>query len=186
MTIALDADGVIFDYVGAAAEWANQQLEVRNSPGGFDNGGFWCSASNAHDWDILKAWGFKELQDRLDRWCSQPGFVSGLKLYSGAAAFVTELIQTHDVVVATSCPTSWHAEREQALMELGFRKKDIAFIARKELLQGCSVLIDDCAANFDGFSGFRCLVDRPWNQYATNCARFTDYDSILHALRFVE
>ena len=176
MTIALDADGVLFDYVGAA-EWANRQPEAKNE---------WCKPESAYDFDILKSWGIKDLQDRLDRYCAEPGFVSGLELYPGAAAFVTELIQTHDVIVSTSCPCSWHGERERALQELGFSKKDIMFGARKNLLQGCSVLIDDCAANFDGVPGFRCLIDSPWNQTDTGCARFTDYDSILHALRYVE
>lgn len=79
-TIGLDCDGLIYDFVGAAAEWSGFTKE------------------KAIDFDIFSAWGAPGLWDAFDEFAQRPGFCYGLKLEDDAKSFVRGLSRIGDVV----------------------------------------------------------------------------------------
>lgn len=154
MTIGVDADGILFDYVGDCALVVNLLFGAKIA-----------SIENCKYWDNLKSWGCEHLKEQVDNWFASPGIVRNMTVIPDAKYLIEQLryITKGDFVVITSCPPTWHKERAEALQELGVSKYDICFSYKKNLFN-VDALIDDCPNNFVNFKGRRLLRDRPWNR----------------------
>jgi 5'(3')-deoxyribonucleotidase len=169
MTIGVDADGILFDYVGTAAEWLNRRVG-RNV----------ASVETATNFDVLRAWGYTHLQDEMDAYFRKPGVVYNMPVLEDAVAFIDNLNRLDDFVIITSCPASWHCEREKALMDRFKIQKARVNYSYDKGIYNVSALIDDYPGNFLRFKGRRILMDRPWNQNSPlYCCRVFDYNEAL-------
>lgn len=176
MTIGIDADGVLFDYVGACAKFLNKFT-------GMDI----ASYSTASNFDVLKAWKVPGYyQGIVDEHFSKPFSVYDMPVIDGAREFISavRILTKNDFVIITSCPCQWHTEREAALENhFGIDRKNIHFSHDKKLFK-IDILIDDWHQNLDGFDGWRILVDRPWNQDTEGiaCSRTFGYNDTLQEI----
>lgn len=173
MTIGVDADGVLFDFVNTCAYAVNE----------VHKGKIVATYTNATDFDVLKAWGVPHLKQYIDNYFDKPDRVYNLPVLPGAVEFIEELrrITNNDFVIITSCPTSWHEEREQSLRNnFGIDKKKIEFSNNKHLYR-LAAHIDDWHMNLNGMEGWRILLDRPWNQDTEGvaCDRAMDFGECL-------
>ncbi len=157
MTIGIDADGVIFDYVRTCADVVNSHNDYSHPLASYES---------AHDFDILKIWGVPHLKQYVDYHFDRRDHVYNIPVIPGALEFIEELrrITDNDFVIITACPASWHKQREAALRDyFGIDKKLINFSYNKKLFR-LKAHIDDWHQNLDGMEGWRILLDRPWNQ----------------------
>lgn len=184
--ILLDVDGVLADYISAAAAWCRRK-GVKHA-----------SHDTCTTWDPFEAWGCKDLEPAFDRHAARRDFCIELKEYIMAQRLVRLLRQQGEVVIVTSplsCAPAWCCDRARWLdVHFGFRRDEIVFTKRKDLVMG-DVLVDDSPEHCEAFPGARVLVERPWNSDAavfawrgwatTAAARADDIaDAVADALRW--
>lgn len=154
MTIGIDADGVLFDYVRTCASYVNSRCFIG------------ATHENACEFDVLKAWGVPHLKHVVDRHFSQWHVVRNMPMLPAALHFIEEVrrITNDDFCIITACPAMWHAARERALVEdFDIPSNRIHFSYDKSMFK-VDALVDDYHQNLNNFSGWRILLDRPWNQ----------------------
>jgi 5'(3')-deoxyribonucleotidase len=160
LTVLLDIDGVIADFVGRA-------LVVIHQLSGNDR----CKRSDVTDHDMANVFGVDE--KLFNAACSTPGFCASIKPYPGALAILDHLRQAVRVVAVTApFPKAphWQHERREFLLDIGFKHADIISCADKSMIRG-SVLIDDNERNCNSWAGVNyptttrtILINRPWNK----------------------
>lgn len=160
MTIAIDADGVLFDYVRTCAYIVNMILDEDIDVASYET---------ATQFDVLKAWKVDSepyLSQMVDWVFEQPDVVRTMTPIVGAKEFIDDVrnITDNDFVIVTACPAKWHHEREVALKEVFDIDKEQVHFSRRKKHFGCDALVDDYHGNLKDFSGWRILIDRPWNQ----------------------
>lgn len=177
MRALLDVDGVLADFPRAALRWLNGRCRS-------DAPEFTLDQVTQHD--ILKAVGRENYQDAFDTWCHDTDMCRHLEVYPGAREFVAELQTFADVVIVTKSyekVRGWEHSRRAWLREhFGITKKDIAFIDRKELVQG-DFFLDDKLPNVERWqaawpSSIGMVFDRPLNQKA-DCRRAFSFTQAL-------
>jgi len=170
ITVGLDCDGVLYDFVGAAAEWSGFKKE------------------NATDWDIFKAWGAPGLWKAFDIHAASPGFCLNLKLLHSwqTIEFVEELNHMCDLVIVTSpyrnAPT-WAHEREKAIYRNFGLDRDRIISARSKQYARIDVLVDDRPKNIEDFPDQGIIFDQPWNQNCTAGIRCKGYSEVIQTIR---
>ena len=167
-TIALDCDGLLIDYVGAACAWCGREKE------------------EATAWDFFKEWGMPGLWKAWDRVVAQELFCYNLRILDGALEFVDELRgRGYRVIIATSPHKNaplWPGER-QIVLEKWFdaKRDDVVHVHDKSLVRA-DLLIDDKPENIAAFNGPGILFGQPWNVDAP-IRRFNGYGETLAAVR---
>jgi 5'(3')-deoxyribonucleotidase len=179
MRVAVDADGVLADRVGAALD------RVQNWYGPA------IPKEQVRDWEYA----LPDLPVEIDigdviRQTACPAHVAGLDLVEGAPEAMRALAEIHEVVIATHrrsylYPTTaaWLAEHaipyHAFAVDLGDRKERV----------GADVLIDDRAENVRGFAGKGgrgILFRQPWNAGADldgeDAAVAAGWDAVLALL----
>lgn len=169
-TVGLDADGVLYNFVGAASKWS-----------GFMS----CDAT---EFDIFKAWGKPDLWPHFDAVAQSPGFCLDLELLPGAQDFVAELKAIADVLIVTSpyrnAPT-WAYERECALKrDFGIEREWVMSVRSKQYAK-VDILIDDRPSNVEAFPGPSILIDQPWNRKCVSGFRRSSWGEVLATVRCV-
>ncbi len=171
--IGIDADGILFDYIGWIAGWVNRRV-----------GSVVASVDTATDWDTLKAWGHSHLKYELQDWLRRPGNVVSIPVLPGAYDFLKQVARLDDFCIVTSCPAWWHQEREEALLKnFNIPYGRIVFSHDKGGIT-LDALVDDKPENFIRVAGRRVLMDRPWNRNTSiYCCRVRDYDHAIGVIR---
>ena len=153
MTIFIDCDGVLADYVGAILDI----LGKGHTP------------EDIVDFDFKKCPKLSQVDLHSIHVASHTrGFVRSLDVYEGAREFL-EALRNIDRVVCLTTPTAtskyWAYERAEWLREeLGFDDRDIVQCHDKTLCYGeGDVLIDDSINNCVIWPGDAYLVRRPWS-----------------------
>jgi 5'(3')-deoxyribonucleotidase len=172
MTIGIDADGILFNYIESCADIVNKLC-----------GRIVASYESCDDVDCLKAWGVPFLKSKVDYMFATGNTVYHIPVIENAVNFIecVKELTKGDFVIVTACPASWHEERAASLYtNFGINPKDIVFTHKKHLFSG-SLLVDDLPENFRKFNGWRTLMDRPWNQNTDGVAvsRAMDYLDVL-------
>ncbi len=190
MTIGIDCDGVLYNYVGYCADFVNDYVGKKVA-----------SYENTTDFDNIKAW-FPDASDErkgeikfvIDNYFKAKGVVRSIPLLPWAREFIAEVryITNNKFRIITACPPSWHAERCDALLnDFGIDYKQVDFSYKKGQFK-LKALVDDCEKNFVGFDGVGILFNAPWNQsfnedaVAPGIVRAKDYEDVLTYIeRFV-
>lgn len=161
-TVAVDVDGVLIDYVGAAAKWVGRPV------------------TDVVDWDIFSSLGCPGLWHAWDEHVAKPGFCFKLKpihqrgcMINGeyqcsSVEFVRRLRHMgHRVIFATSPHKNapfWKDERERVLIEQwDATRGDVVFAHDKSLVRA-DLLIDDKPQNVINFVGPAICFSQPWNR----------------------
>lgn len=174
MTIGVDCDGIFFNYVGQVASMCNAM-----------SGRKVASVESARSTDVWKCWGTEHLKHMVDDLLISTKSVRYMPVYSGAVSFMKRLkeITGDDFIMITACPPSWHEQREEALACLGVNRKQISYSYTKNKFN-VDALIDDIPENFEGYKGFRILLDQPWNRETTIAHhRSFSYDDVLENVK---
>ncbi len=161
MTVGIDADGILFDYVGTCASFVNSILEEEKA-----------HYYTATQFEPLKAWGVYHLKNDIDFMFSLEDVVRYMAVIPGAVDFIesVRVATDNDFLIITACPIGWKNERELALeAHFGISKDQVRFSERKNIFN-CDILVDDYHENFNDFDGWRILIDRPWNQFTNDIA----------------
>ncbi len=155
MTIGIDADGVLFDYIRTCANYVNRiagsNIAKYESTTHFDN---------------LRVWGVPYLKKSVDNYFSSPGVVYDMPVLYGAQEFLNDInnVTKGDFIIVTACPASWHEEREQSLFDnFGIDKSRVHFSRDKSKFK-LRAMVDDYHMNLSNLEGWRILLDRPWNR----------------------
>jgi 5'(3')-deoxyribonucleotidase len=167
-TIGLDADGVLYDFVGAACKWSGFKRE------------------NATSFDIFRSWGAPNLWAAFDRHAQEKGFCSSLELLPGAQEFVYFLQRIAPVVIVTSPYRDapyWAHEREKAIVRDFGIDREMVMSVRNKRYARVSLLIDDKTANIKAFPEKTIVFDQPWNQDCDVGMRCKRYSDVLESVR---
>lgn len=169
--VALDVDGVLVDYVGAACAWCGKTKD------------------EATAWDFFSAWGMPGLWNAWDRVVAQPGFCEGLELLHGSTSFVTRLrCAGYRVIFATSPHKNaplWPGERQLVLEDyFHARREDVVMLHDKRLVRA-DILVDDKPENIADFNGPGILFSQPWNEsyHSHGAIRVTGYEQAIEAVK---
>ena len=177
MTVGIDCDGVLFDYVGYCADTCNRIF-----------GDNIASNKTATDLDYLKCWGCERYESDVE-YCLINGGVLAMKVIPGAKQFLLDVnkITNGDWEIITACPASWHTQREDSLWENFGVTPDRIHYSRKKHKFNIDVLVDDLPNNFNDFNGMRLLLDQPWNQdtKGIDCHRSFSYADVLDRINSV-
>lgn len=167
--IALDVDGVLVDYVGAACAWCGREKE------------------EATAWDFFGEWGMPGLWKAWDAVVAKKDFCYSLPILSGAIEFVSNLRGLgHRVVFATSPHKNaplWPGER-QLMLERWFNvnRDDVVMVHDKSLVLA-DLLIDDKPENLVAFYGHKILFSQTWNRRSDIGLRCNGYKETLAAVK---
>ncbi len=167
MTIGIDADGILFDYVSVCAEYVNQLAGKKIA-----------TYENCHNWDPLKAWNKTCWKDVADYYFSRPGKVYDFPLMSEAKFLIEQvrLMTNNEFIIITACPSSWHKDRTKALKDhFNISESQVSYSFRKDLFK-IDCLIDDYHENLRNVDGLRILPDRPWNRDTDGVAVVRTYN----------
>lgn len=153
MTIFIDCDGVLADYVGALLDILGKGL----------------TPEDIVDFDFKRCPKLSQVDLHSIHVASHTkGFVQSLDVYEGAREFLT-LLRNIDRVVCLTTPTAtskygMYERAEWLREELGFEDRDIVQCHDKTLCDGeGGVLIDDSINNCVIWPGDAYLVRRPWS-----------------------
>lgn len=155
MTIGIDADGVLFDYIRTCAKYVNAVTGYNRA-----------SYETATKFDNLEAWQASHLKNAVDYYFSSGRVVEDMPVISGAKQFIECVrdITCDDFIIITACPGSWHEQREYALLNhFNIPRKKVHFSHDKSIFK-IDLLVDDWHMNLKDLDGWRVLLDRPWNQ----------------------
>ncbi len=188
MTIGIDCDGVLYNYVGYCADFVNDYVGKKVA-----------SYENCTDFDNVKAWFPDEsidyrygIQHAMNTYFRATGVVESIPLLPWAQEFIAEVryITNGDFRIVTACPPDWHKGRAEALFrdfEIPYKQVDFSYKKGQFKL---NALVDDCEKNFVGFDGVGILLNAPWNQSVDTSkpgiVRAKDYEDVLSYIeRFV-
>jgi 5'(3')-deoxyribonucleotidase len=195
-TLLLDADGVVFDFIGAFMRVAQRVTGKR------------YERAQVTDWNITKALGISpEEERRIYDHIRQPGFAfKEIAPYLGAVEgvqylmkraevyFVTSPIRsTRDEQAAWNSPFSvedphvltWMHDREHALMKhFGIDEHHVVHTSAKHLVAG-NVFVDDKPANVRRWQEHNAGLGMLWHQEYNRGAvlpRVFDWEGVAAAL----
>lgn len=181
LTILLDVDGFLADFLGPFLEHANR-VTGRN-----------VRSDEITQWDILHAFS-SDAHEVILKAAYQPGFCTSLPVLPGAKEGVAALRDFGQVLAVTSpwASETWCFERTQWLRnELGFDKHDVLHVPgeRKYLVHG-DVFVDDKLETVIAWSeahpeGLALLWNAPYNQgtMTSRSFRVFGWDALLHTVR---
>ncbi len=164
--LALDADGVLVDFVTPAIEYLNAR-------------GVKKTYSQVTDWCVFDS--NEELEEAYKREVvAHPDFCRSMKAYPGAAEFVRAAKECYDVVVVTApynVPNWYEGRRDWMEKNMGIPHKDVCFLSRKEFFDA-DILVDDKTENVVSWvkrqddrrapyanNSLPILMDQPWNRH---------------------
>jgi hypothetical protein len=182
LRIALDLDGVVYDWCASCA------LQLKRI-GGYD-----FDPKAVNEWNWFEGRVDKKHWKQLWKTPWVESLFGDAMPFHGTKQFVAGLAQMEaDLVVVTSRPRAvrrltierWFADFP-SVMPVGFE-----FVNRgvEKDRAGCDVLIDDCLENVKAFSKFSILLDRPYNQTealsdSDSAVRVFDYFNVLREVSF--
>lgn len=96
-------------------------------------------------------------------------------------------ISKHDAIIASSPSLEAHIAKQKMIwVENYFPEFPLVLTERKDIFEA-DVLIDDAIHNLTGFSGWKIVMDRPWNRsYEGAEYRVKGWVGIVKAIREIE
>jgi len=164
--ILLDMDEVLSGFFEHALEVLNKATGKNVTVNDYIDGNT--------QWEMEKAYGISKdefweiIESDLTFWDDLKMLPWAKELYSFLSAFYEVTI------VSTPSPTdayAWGAKKEWLKRNLGIESRDIILCAKKELLAGNGILIDDNPSNIEKFEkagGKGILVPATWNTKGIN------------------
>jgi 5'(3')-deoxyribonucleotidase len=181
-TLALDCDGVLFDFNGAFAQRVNECVPVRNTPPGVPLPPNWVP----NQWDVKACPHVQAAQVNVASVYADHRFARAVKPYAYAAHLLSELAgQGLDLVFVTSPMHSnpeWCYHRRNACAalcaEAGLPTRPVVFTDDKTRAR-FDLLIDDKpetvhAVNETPGAGVAVLFRQPWNRIVPDGAFVVD------------
>lgn len=171
MRLLLDVDGVVADFVGAAAREYEHVTRLKPPP---------CTTCKVFDSWLCHSWERRAIESRI----AKLGWAQEIKPYPDAKEGVARLLLRHDIAWVTSpyapSPT-WAWDRTQWLRKHFPKEIPIVSTADKYLIEG--VLVADKIANIEQheYADKQALLwDRPWNQdFHYHSIRVRGWDDLL-------
>lgn len=169
--VALDADGVLLDFIQPVVDTLNELLqEVAPEPYKYVP----RTVTEIDDFNMYKALDVPEwAQKKCSAIIGSAGFCDAIEPCEGAIEFVDELRTFAEVEVITTpwASRTWMYEREQSLMRhFGFKRDQINMVHKKQRWDA-DALVDDKHETIVDYArcrvGVPILLDQPWNQKPT-------------------
>ena len=182
--ILLDADNVLFDFVGHVLDTAREMFAFHPP-----------ARRQLQRWDIFEDLGlYSDEVSQLKEAISQPGWCASIPIFDGAKAFVAAARRLGEVYVVTSpwnSPT-WAFERLDSLRHhFKFGANRVVSTAAKELVAG-DFLVDDRISHIrewarENPTGLAMLFTQPFNEHEKitepNSGRVRGYDEVLALIK---